>query len=60
MQYTHGRAVEAVRNMRWGRAIEALAAANRITLLTAPVAACRQTAVLGHRSAPELWGLLPP
>ncbi len=35
-------------------------AASRITLLTAAVAACGDNAVLSHRSAAELWGLLPP
>ena len=34
--------------------------ASRITLLTAAVAACGENAVLSHRSAAELWGLLPP
>ncbi len=34
--------------------------ASRITLLTAAVAACGHDAVLSHRSAAELWGLLPP
>ncbi len=33
--------------------------ASRITLLTAAVEACGPTAVLSHRSAAELWGLLP-
>jgi very-short-patch-repair endonuclease len=34
--------------------------ASRITLMTAAVAACGHTAVLSHRSAAELWELLPP
>lgn len=33
--------------------------ASRVTLLTAAVEACGATAVLSHRSAGELWGLLP-
>jgi very-short-patch-repair endonuclease len=33
--------------------------ASRITLLTAAVEACGPTAVLSHRSAAELWKLLP-
>ena len=33
--------------------------ASRITLLAAAVAACGENAVLSHRSAAELWGLLP-
>jgi very-short-patch-repair endonuclease len=34
--------------------------ASRITLMTAAVDACGPTAVLSHRSAAELWALLPP
>jgi very-short-patch-repair endonuclease len=34
--------------------------ASRVTLLTAAVAACGAGAVLSHRSAAELWELLPP
>ena len=34
--------------------------ASRITLMTAAVEACGPTAVLSHRSAAELWELLPP
>jgi very-short-patch-repair endonuclease len=34
--------------------------ASRITLLTAAVAACGDSAVLSHRSAAELWGWVPP
>ncbi len=34
--------------------------ATRVTLLTAAVAACGGGAILSHRSAAELWGLLPP
>jgi predicted transcriptional regulator of viral defense system len=33
---------------------------SRLTLLTAAVAACGPDAVLSHRSAAELWGLLEP
>lgn len=33
--------------------------ASRVTLLTAAVEACGPGAVLSHRSAAELWGLLP-
>lgn len=33
--------------------------ASRITLMTAAVEACGPTAVLSHRSAAEIWGLLP-
>ena len=33
--------------------------ASRITLLAAAVAACGENAVLSHRCAAELWGLLP-
>ncbi|MBV9605383.1 MAG: DUF559 domain-containing protein [Solirubrobacterales bacterium] len=33
--------------------------ASRITLLTAAVDACGETAALSHRPAAELWGLLP-
>jgi very-short-patch-repair endonuclease len=36
------------------------AKASRITLMTAAVEACGPTAVLSHRSAAELWELLPP
>jgi very-short-patch-repair endonuclease len=34
--------------------------ATRLTLLTAAVAACAPDAVLSHRSAAELWGLVEP
>ena len=34
--------------------------ASRITLMTAAVAACGPTAVLSHRSAAELWGMVGP
>lgn len=34
--------------------------ASRITLMTAAVDACGPSAVLSHRSAAELWELLPP
>jgi very-short-patch-repair endonuclease len=34
--------------------------ASRITLMTAAVEACGPTAVLSHRSAAEVWELLPP
>jgi very-short-patch-repair endonuclease len=34
--------------------------ASRLTLLTAAVAACAPDAVLSHRSAAELWGLVDP
>lgn len=34
--------------------------ASRLTLLTAAVAACGPDALLSHRSAAELWGMLPP
>jgi very-short-patch-repair endonuclease len=33
--------------------------ASRLTLLTAAVAACGPDALLSHRSAAELWGILP-
>jgi very-short-patch-repair endonuclease len=38
--------------------LESPTEAGRITLLTAAVAACGENAVLSHRSAAELWGLL--
>jgi very-short-patch-repair endonuclease len=34
--------------------------ASRLTLMTAAVAACGHDAVLSHRSAAELWGMLEP
>jgi very-short-patch-repair endonuclease len=34
--------------------------ASRVTLMTAAVAACGPTAVLSHRSAAELWGMVGP
>ena len=34
--------------------------ADRLTLLTAAVAACGPGALLSHRSAAELWGMRPP
>ncbi len=40
--------------------LEAPEKASRITLMTAAVEACGEAAVLSHRSAAELWGLLPP
>jgi very-short-patch-repair endonuclease len=40
--------------------LEPPAQASRLTLLTAAVAACSPDAVLSHRSAVELWGLLDP
>jgi very-short-patch-repair endonuclease len=39
--------------------LDPLERASRITLLTAAVEACGQGALLSHRSAGELWGMLP-